>query len=134
MQQFCFFWFERGQSALEQFYREKKRKVKQYNSVLAEFTCSDGDGLKSYYSRLVERVKPFLSAGGHLRHRKTRASLLHFLHRAICSITVPCADAGRMSSFPLSIHRLSAPKFREGRRHNKFRLQVSVAAGNNMWT
>lgn len=28
---------------------------------------------------------------------------------------IPGADAGRMSSFPLSIHELSAPKFREGR-------------------
>ena len=51
----------------------------------------------------------------HLHLRETCASSLHFPRRAVCSITIPRADAGRKWAHSLSIHKPSAPKFGEGR-------------------
>lgn len=112
-----------------------QEKVKHFHkSVLEEFTCSGGR-LKSCHTWLVEREKPIPNAGGHLHRRKKKkkncASSLHFPHRAICRTTIPRADAGRMSSFPLH-SQAECTKIQRREKHNKFRLQVRVPAGNKM--
>lgn len=89
-----------------------------HKSVLVKFTCSGGR-LKSRHAWLGER--PMLSTGAHLCCRKTCASSLHFPHRAVCSITIPRADAGKMSSFPLH-SQAECPKIQRREKHNKFRL------------
>lgn len=63
------------------------------------------------------------------------APSLHFSHRAVCGITIPRADAGRMMLIPLLHSQAECTKFREfreGRKHNKFRLQVRVPEGNKV--
>lgn len=49
--------------------------------------------------------------------------------RAVRGITIPRADAGRMSSFPLHSQAECTRIQRRGGKHNKFRLQVRVPAG-----
>lgn len=100
-----------------------QQKVKHFHkSALVEFTCSGGR-LKSRHAWLVEREKPIPDAGGHLHRRNTCASSLHFPHRAVCSITIPRADAGRMSSFPLH-SQAECTKIQRREKHNKFRLKL----------
>lgn len=54
-----------------------------------------------------------------------------FLAELVCSITVPRADAGRMNSFLLH-SQAECTKIQRREKHNKFRLQVRVPAGNKV--
>lgn len=54
-----------------------------------------------------------------------------FPRRAVCSITIPRADAGGMSSFPLH-SQAECTKIQRREKHNKFRLRVRAPAGNKV--
>lgn len=88
--------------------------------------CSES--LKSHQSWLAERKKPILSSGSISQCFLIPLSSLSRLQRQKRS---SCWRRWKRAH-SLSIHKLSAATFREGEKHNKFKLWVRVPEGNNV--